>query len=462
MTRRHGPTLRALLMASDALVAAALLVVVHHMHLEADEWLSYPLWAVAAVCAATWVGLLYLHGAYRLRAHLTVMGEVRAVVRAVFLLAFLGLGAILVSGMDAAGRASIVLFLPALALATVSVRVALRLVMGWVRRHGHDVRNLVILGTGPAATEFARFVETNQILGVRVTAFLGDEPPDGPRSALHRGGFDELPRILREEVVDEVAVCVAPTEWQRVEPYVELCHAEDKLVRVPLKVPRLDTSRRFLENLDGTAVLSFSNGPDELAAHALKRVFDLAVACLALVVAGPFMLAIAAALRVRQGPGVLFRQTRVGLHGRPFTIYKFRTMVPEAEALYAELADRSETRGAAFKLLDDPRVTGVGRFLRRYSLDELPQLLNVVRGEMSIVGPRPAPPREVQAYDLWHRRRLSVKPGITGLWQVTQRLDRDFDERAELDLRYIEGWSIWLDMSIIFRTLPAIFRRPGH
>jgi lipopolysaccharide/colanic/teichoic acid biosynthesis glycosyltransferase len=122
----------------------------------------------------------------------------------------------------------------------------------------------------------------------------------------------------------------------------------------------------------------------------------------------------------------------------------------------------SDTSGAAFKLVDDPRVTPAGRWLRRYSLDELPQFANVLMGEMSMVGPRPAPPREVEEYDIWHRRRLSMKPGITGLWQITSRLDEDFDHRAELDLAYIDRWSIWLDLSIVLRTIPAVLRKPGH
>jgi len=209
-------------------------------------------------------------------------------------------------------------------------------------------------------------------------------------------------------------------------------------------------------------VLSFASGPDELAGHALKRVLDLSIAVVALTLTAPLMLVIALILRLGQGPGVIFTQTRVGMHGRPFTIYKFRSMTIDAEERYSELAVNSSTTGAAFKMVDDPRVTRMGRLLRRWSLDELPQFFNVLRGEMSAVGPRPAPPREVDGYDLWHRRRLSMKPGITGLWQITARLDRDFDQRAELDLDYIDRWSIWLDLAILFRTIPAVIRRPGH
>src|SRR6187200_459832 len=152
---------------------------------------------------------------------------------------------------------------------------------------------------------------------------------------------------------------------------------------------------------------------------------------------------------------MLFRQRRVGVHGRQFSLIKFRSMAVDAEGRLADLAHLNEIQGRAFKITNDPRVTPVGRFLRRTSLDELPQLLNVLRGDMSLVGPRPPLPREVEGYDLWHRRRLSMKPGITGLWQVSARRSDDFDDRAELDLSYIDRWSLWLDFKILARTVPA-------
>ena len=174
-----------------------------------------------------------------------------------------------------------------------------------------------------------------------------------------------------------------------------------------------------------------------------------------------FLLGTALAIRQRDGPPVLFRQTRVGLSGRPFTIYKFRTMDPDAEERYDEVAALSDTKGAAFKMLDDPRITPTGAFLRRTSLDEVPQLWNVLKGDMSLIGPRPAPPREVEGYDIWHRRRLSMKPGITGLWQVGSRLDAHFDDRAHLDLAYIDRWSLLLDLKILLKTVPAVLGRTG-
>jgi exopolysaccharide biosynthesis polyprenyl glycosylphosphotransferase len=234
-----------------------------------------------------------------------------------------------------------------------------------------------------------------------------------------------------------------------------LCEEEGKIVRVPVDILDRAFAAGRVEELDGVPVYSMISGPDRVAALVVKRVVDLVVAGLALVLLSPLLLAVAAVLLVTEGPPVLFRQVRVGLHGRRFQVLKFRTMVADAEERYAELVEQSDTQGPAFKMTADPRVTGVGRFLRRTSLDELPQLWNVLRGDMSLVGPRPAPPREVEGYDLWHRRRLSMKPGITGLWQVSARRSDDFDDRAQLDLSYIDRWSLWLDLQILARTIPA-------
>lgn len=189
----------------------------------------------------------------------------------------------------------------------------------------------------------------------------------------------------------------------------------------------------------------------------VKRALDLVGATAGLIVLSPLLMGIGLVLLAAQGRPVLFRQTRVGRRGREFVMLKFRTMFQDAEARVDDLAVLNEIRGAAFKVTDDPRVSRLGHFLRRTSLDELPQLWNVLTGSMSLVGPRPPLPREVDSYDLWHRRRLSMKPGITGLWQVTARGDPDFDRWVAIDLEYIDRWTLRLDADILLRTVPALF-----
>jgi exopolysaccharide biosynthesis polyprenyl glycosylphosphotransferase len=329
----------------------------------------------------------------------------------------------------------------------------MRLAFERLRRRGYNLRYVLVVGAGPRAQAFAAKLEDHRELGLRVRGFVDDDHFDLPRGWKHLGGFGDLERLLRDDVVDEVVICLPFSMWDRMNAVAHLSEAVGKIVRVPVDVLDGAMSAGRIEELDGTPVYSLVSGPDRVVALIVKRTLDAVVSVAAVVVLSPVFLAVALWIRLREGSPVLFRQVRVGLHGRQFEVLKFRTMVADAEARYDDLVGQSDPR--AFKLNQDPRITRTGRFLRRTSLDELPQLWNVLKGEMSLVGPRPAPPREVEGYDLWHRRRLSMKPGITGLWQVSARGSDDFDDRAELDLSYIDRWSLWLDFKIMARTLPA-------
>jgi lipopolysaccharide/colanic/teichoic acid biosynthesis glycosyltransferase len=205
-----------------------------------------------------------------------------------------------------------------------------------------------------------------------------------------------------------------------------------------------------------------ARGRTEGLTRPVKRAIDVAGAVLGLVLLSPFFALVALLILVVDGRPVLFRQERVGQHGRPFTLLKFRTMVPDAEARLADLGTRNEINGPGFKITEDPRLTRTGRFLRRSSLDELPQLWNVLKGEMSLVGPRPPLPDEVADYEGWHRRRLEVRPGITGLWQITARREGEFDRWVELDVAYIDNWSLTLDVRILLRTIPVVLAFEGR
>ncbi len=247
-----------------------------------------------------------------------------------------------------------------------------------------------------------------------------------------------------------------------VEPIARLCEDEGRVVRIPMTGPGLMLPGGRIEEIEGMAVLSLVYGPDRTLGMIAKRAIDVLLALVGLVVLSPVLLLVALVIRLRDGAPVFFRQERVGLHGRPFRVVKFRTMVPDAEEQLVELEGRNEIRGPAFKLTDDPRLTRTGGWLRRTSIDELPQLWNVLRGEMSLVGPRPPLPSEVLDYDIWHRRRLSMQPGITGLWQVAARREADFDRWVRLDLDYIDRWSLWLDLKIMVRTIPAVLAGEGR
>jgi exopolysaccharide biosynthesis polyprenyl glycosylphosphotransferase len=318
-----------------------------------------------------------------------------------------------------------------------------------------------VVGTGPSARRFADRIERHRELGLRVIGHLGVGESTitgtvGARPVL--GSVDAIEDVLHSRVVDEVAICLAAENVVLIEPIARLCEEEGKIVRIPVDELGLSLGGAHLEEFDGIPILSLVYGPDRAVSLIVKRLIDLGIAALGLVVLSPFFLLIAGWIVALDGRPVLFRQVRVGLHGRPFRVTKFRTMIPDAEARLAELADRNEIKGHAFKVTDDPRQSRTGRILRATSIDELPQLWNVLRGEMSLVGPRPPLPSEVEGYDLWHRRRLSMKPGITGLWQVEARREEDFDRWVELDLAYIDRWSVWLDLKIMLRTIPAMLQ----
>jgi exopolysaccharide biosynthesis polyprenyl glycosylphosphotransferase len=230
---------------------------------------------------------------------------------------------------------------------------------------------------------------------------------------------------------------------------------------ISLDVLRFGYSRMSIGEMDGLPMLALTRTPTDVLALAVKRVFDLLVSAMILLLASPVLIAVAIAIKLDSPGPIFFRQRRVGVHGRLFDILKFRSMHADAEARLEPLRARNEMSGPVFKMRDDPRVTRVGRLIRRSSLDEFPQFWNVLRGDMSVVGPRPPLPSEVRQYKRWQRRRLSVKPGITCVWQISGRNEIDFDRWMELDLEYIDRWSLWGDVRIILKTIPAVIWTRG-
>jgi exopolysaccharide biosynthesis polyprenyl glycosylphosphotransferase len=337
------------------------------------------------------------------------------------------------------------------------------LILRHYRRKGYNFRSLVIVGSGPRAEQFARVVEAHAGWGLTILGFVDDPERLGMRVGSGKviGSFDDLPMILDRNVVDEV-VFLLPRKWlDRLETYVRIC--EKVGVRATIAVDFFDTAiaRPVVQDLHGWPLLTFDATPHDFLRLTVKRVFDFVAAGLGLIVLSPLFIALAIAIKATSKGPVFFRQSRCGLNGRTFMILKFRTMTADAEERLAGLRERNELSGPVFKIRNDPRVTPVGRFLRRTSLDELPQLINVLRGEMSLVGPRPPLPHEVERYERWQRRRLSMRPGITCIHEVVARNDKDFTRWMKLDLEYIDNWALSLDMRILARTIVAVLRGTG-
>jgi exopolysaccharide biosynthesis polyprenyl glycosylphosphotransferase len=417
----------------------------------------------AVVFAVTWVTVLWMSGLYRLTVRWRLWTEVRDIARATLVVVALTLSFLfLVKQVDVSRLFLAFLFL-AQPTVTLLGRMALRATFESARRTGRDPRYMLVAGAGQLAQEFADRVESHPGLGLRIIGHLA--APEDRRRTVTRpvlGSLDDIEEILHTRVVDEVAVCLSPIAAHYLEPITGLAAGEGKTVRIPVDPVEEVLPSAVQEEFDGFLVRSLIHDGQREAGLVVKRLIDIVGSAVLLVVLSPLLLGVAVTILVTDRSPILFRQTRVGLQGRPFTIYKFRTMVLDAETRLNEVRHLNERSGAAFKATDDPRITGIGRFLRKTSIDELPQLWNVLTGSMSLVGPRPPLPDEVAKYDVWHRRRLSMKPGITGLWQVEARHEPDFDRWVEHDLVYIDGWSMWLDLKILAKTVPAVFSRGGR
>jgi exopolysaccharide biosynthesis polyprenyl glycosylphosphotransferase len=270
----------------------------------------------------------------------------------------------------------------------------------------------------------------------------------------------KLPQLLRKQVVDEVIFNVDSSKLPTLEEVFLQCDEEGVRTRVAVDFFPHVNSDITLDRVGGAPLLTFSAAPLDDLRLVLKRLFDIVVSAVALVVLFPFLVLVAVVIKLTSPGPVIFRQSRCGLNGRRFTMYKFRSMVENAEDLKSDFEHLSE-REIAFKLSRDPRVTPFGRWIRKFSIDEFPQLYNVLRGDMSIVGPRPPVPEEVERYERWQRRRLRMRPGLTCLWAVSGRDRIDFNTWMRLDISYIENWSLQLDWSIILRTIPHVLAGKG-
>ena len=326
---------------------------------------------------------------------------------------------------------------------------------------GIDTRNVLIVGTGRVAQALRHHLESLNYLGFRFKGYVALselEESKGDENVV--GNMRNVLPIARSLFVDEIFISV-PCEKKLVLELVEESRNAGIDVRV---VPDLYDGLAWnaqVEYVGQFPTIPLHRREFPIGAYMAKRTLDLVLSGLALAVLSPIMLAIAFAVQIETNGPILYRSQRIGRKGRTFVCYKFRTMVRHAEKLQASLEHRNEREGVLFKISDDPRVTRVGRILRKYSLDELPQFYNVLLGDMSMVGPRPPVASEVRQYDLSHLRRLDVLPGITGLWQVEARQDPSFDSYISLDTAYVENWSLWLDIKILLRTFGVVLSGTG-
>ena len=349
----------------------------------------------------------------------------------------------------------------------IATRMLLRYALRGLRKRGRNLHHVLVLGTNARAVDFGRRVEAMPERGYRLLGFVDDDWPG--MEGFKATGFrlacscEGLPEFLRHKVVDEVAIFLPLRSfYERAAQIAKLAEHHGVLLRFDTDLFDLKTARPRTEVMEGASqIIANGNGIDGWQLL-LKRVLDVVGSLVLLILFAPLFLVVAVLIKLTSSGPVLFAQQRVGLNKRHFTMFKFRTMVARAEADQENLLHLNEMTGPVFKIKNDPRITPLGRILRKTSIDELPQLFNVVKGDMSLVGPRAMSVRDYQFFsEDWQRRRFSVPPGITCLWQIQGRSAVPFEQWMVLDMQYIDGWSLWLDLKILALTIPAVFRGTG-
>lgn len=363
-------------------------------------------------------------------------------------------------------KAIILLFYLLALCGAIASRALVREGLVFLRSHGRNLRHVVFVGSGPEAVDLAQKILHRADLGYRLLGFVDDHPQN---TRLWQGKWlctlDAFPDYLCRHAVDEVFIALPiSTYYDQVRRITRLCDELSVPCRVPSDWMELKTADTAAYVLNGVPMLSLRNAGRGRFSHLIiKRLLDFALAGAGLLLLAPLFLVVSALIAFSSTGPVFFKQQRVGFNRRRFNIYKFRTMVDGAEALQSQLEHLNEADGAAFKIAADPRITRVGRWLRKTSIDEIPQLINVLKGEMSLVGPRPLPVRDVNnIYEQWPIRRFSMRPGLTCLWQISGRHRLRFNEWMRLDLQYIDEWSIWLDLKIMLRTIPEVVKATGE
>jgi exopolysaccharide biosynthesis polyprenyl glycosylphosphotransferase len=346
-------------------------------------------------------------------------------------------------------------------------RLLQRLLLEKVRLRGRNLRNMLIVGTNSRALEFTKRIEARPELGYRIVGFV-DEEWSG-LGAFNASGYSivsnlaNFPSLLRTSVVDEVVIALPIRSLHSPATSIAgACEQQGITTRVLTNIFDLRLAHAQVEEFGGSSLITNYTGVAEGWPVLVKRGLDIVISAVLLVVLLPIMVAAAALIKLTSSGPVFFAQRRVGYNKRKFHIYKFRSMVEDAEQKIVQLDHLNEMSGPVFKIKNDPRITPIGRFLRKTSIDELPQLFNVLKGDMSLVGPRPLPDRDYEGFRQdWQRRRFSVRPGITCLWQINGRNSIPFEEWMQLDLQYIDKWSLWLDLEILIRTIPVVLKGEG-
>ena len=461
MFKEKETTLRRFLIFADgAIIAVAYLFAFLLRDLVKEEDVTLGKFAVAlAIAVPYWVLTLYANGLYlsmRTRTYLEIFW---ALVKSAAL-TFLLLGTfIFLFKLTFMSRMFFLLFMGLSFLLIWIEKTALFMSAHYVRRQGLNTRRLLVVGTGKRAVEFIRKADQHPEWGFEILGAIDDEPGRGVHKVGRLdvvGTLDDIPKIFHKDAVDEVVFVVPRSRLNSLQGAIDDCETEGVVVTVAVDLFDTKLARSSVTELDGLPLLHFRTTHAKEWELLVKRLFDFAASGLGLLLLSPLFLALAVLIKLTSKGPVFFKQDRLGLAGRRFTLFKFRTMRRGAHDILSDVDDLNAMTTPEFQKKKKSWITPIGRLMRKFSLDELPQLINVFVGHMSIVGPRPTVPDEVDKYKDWQRRRFSMKPGITCLWQVNGRNNIAFEDWMKLDLEYLDNWSLWLDAKILMKTVPVV------
>lgn len=474
MFSRHNRIIGLIYLAADALLALASFVLAHwvRFHLSFMQPLA-PLtgyvWVVP-VCVGIWLGVGLATGIYREIREEELRRAFADPIKVAFLSTTLLFAFTYALRLEYISRLLLGFYAAIDFVLMIFFRLVARRQGDRLRRTFSGLRHFLVVGDTPETLEVARAIENNENRGLRLLAFARLGPVRYSPEEIHPPGLKreypvyalgQLPEVLRRHVIDEVIFAITKEDLDRLEDTFLMCEEEGVKTRLLLSFFPHVISTVGLERLGDMPLLTFSTTPENEDMLLMKRAIDLGMAVALLVLLSPLFLILALLIKLTSKGPVLYRQTRCGLGGRKFAFYKFRSMRLDADLRLDELRELNERDGPAFKIRNDPRVTAVGRFMRKFSLDELPQLFNILMGDMSFVGPRPPLPEEVDKYERWQRRRLRMQPGLTCLWALEGRSELDFNRWMELDLEYIDNWSPALDWKILLKTIPVVLTGRG-
>jgi exopolysaccharide biosynthesis polyprenyl glycosylphosphotransferase len=429
----------------------------------------YPL---IALYAASFLLVLYIRSYYKLKRQATLLDEVGIIINgALVTTAVLAITIFVVSRVNEYSRLMFVFLVP-LSILFLAIN---RSVTRWVRKQfwlrGIGARNVLVIGATDVASRLMGSVVENPNLGFRLVGYIDDETrfsewilPNRYRNGdpvPHLGKLERLEELITEQKINEVMITLPASLYNIINDVIARCRESNVDYQLVPDLFELRLDSYSLIEIKGVPLIGLKKNNLRGWNYFMKRVLDVTLSGGALIVLSPLILLIALTIKLDSPGPIIYRQKRIGKNGQLFTFYKFRSMRIDADQKYRELLAFNETGGATFKMKNDPRRTRIGKFIRRTSLDEIPQFFNILLGQMSFVGPRPTIDREISQYQAWHKRRLEVTPGLTGLWQVSGRSKIPFEDMVKLDIYYAENWSLWLDIKILLRTIPAVIRGDG-